>query len=182
MIVLREMFLDEIGFPETKPETEWVRGRALQKVSPTYWHGLVERRIATAVGEWAEAGDRGRVATEWRFRITPPGERTRPLVPDVAFVSYSKLPKDAPNDKVGIPKLAPTAAFEILSPDDRRDDVDDKIATYIAAGTEVVIVIDPMLRSAEIHDGNEVRLVATDDRISHPALPRLSIGLKEIFA
>jgi hypothetical protein len=27
--------LAEIGFPETKPEIEWVRGRARQKVSPT---------------------------------------------------------------------------------------------------------------------------------------------------
>jgi hypothetical protein len=28
------MELDEIVLPETKPETEWVRGRALQKLSP----------------------------------------------------------------------------------------------------------------------------------------------------
>ena len=175
------MFRNEISFPETEPETEWVRGRALQKVSPTYWHGLVQRRIATAVGEWADAGDRGRVAIEWRFRITPPGERTRPLVPDVAFVSYSRLPKDAPNDRVGIPKLAPTVAFEILSPDDRRDDVDDKIATYIAAGTAVV-VIDPVLRSAEIHDGNETQSLDTNEFLTHSALPGLSIGLKDIFA
>jgi hypothetical protein len=32
------MSLHEIVLPETKPETEWVRGRALQKVSPTLRH------------------------------------------------------------------------------------------------------------------------------------------------
>ncbi len=35
---LRGMSLHEIVLPETKPETEWVRGRALQKVSPRYRH------------------------------------------------------------------------------------------------------------------------------------------------
>ena len=31
VIGLRAMSLHEIVLPETKPETEWVRGRALQK-------------------------------------------------------------------------------------------------------------------------------------------------------
>jgi uncharacterized repeat protein (TIGR03803 family) len=36
------MPLHEIVLPETKPETEWVCGRALQKVSPQRTHSLTE--------------------------------------------------------------------------------------------------------------------------------------------
>ncbi|HTD34869.1 MAG TPA: hypothetical protein VK665_14465 [Candidatus Elarobacter sp.] len=60
------MSIHEIVLPETKPETEWVRGRALQKVSPTYDHGTLQGLLWSAVWNWARAGAHGRVATEWR--------------------------------------------------------------------------------------------------------------------
>lgn len=161
----------EIVLPETKPETEWVRGRALQKVSPTYRHGLAQRLIGAALGNWADEIDAGRVATEWRFRVTPPGAVTRPLVPDVAFLSYDDLARDASEEDVAVPRVAPTVAVEILSPDDRTADVADKIAVYLASGTRAVIVVDPQRRSASIHDTNASRDVGPDDALEHPALP-----------
>ncbi len=58
------MSIHEIVLPETKPETEWVRGRARQKVSRTYSHGALQGRLFTALSAWADDGARGRVATE----------------------------------------------------------------------------------------------------------------------
>jgi len=57
-----DMALPEIVLPETKPETEWVSGRALQKVSPTRTHGRLQLLLGAALDAWA-AG-RGDVATE----------------------------------------------------------------------------------------------------------------------
>jgi Uma2 family endonuclease len=85
----------EIVMPETKPETEWVRGRALQKVSPTYDHAALQTLLAMALREWADERAYGRIGTEWRFRLAPPHAVVRPLVPDVAFLSYAELPADA---------------------------------------------------------------------------------------
>jgi hypothetical protein len=85
------MSLHEIVLPETKPETEWVRGRAVQKVSATYWHATLHGLIFAALRDWADAGRYGRVGTERRFRVAPPGEVVRPLVPDVAYLSYAAL-------------------------------------------------------------------------------------------
>ena len=84
------MSIHEIVLPETKPETEWVRGRALQKVSPTYDHAALQAELVIALRTWAGAGEHGRVGTEWRFRIAPPAAVVRPLVPDVAFLSYDR--------------------------------------------------------------------------------------------
>ncbi len=176
------MLQGEIVFPETKPETEWVRGRALQKVSPTYRHGTMQMRVLFAMSAWVHAANCGRVAPEWRFRVTPPGEITRPLVPDVAYVSYAELPEDATDDIVDVPCMAPTFAVEILSPDDRADDVSDKIGTYLASGTSVVLVIDPNAKIAAAHDLRGMRAYASTETFSHDALPGFALVFAELFA
>ena len=175
------MSLHEIVLEETKPETEWVRGRALRKVSPTYRHGLFQLRVATALAAWAKNGNHGRVATEWRFRVTPPGEVTRPLVPDVAYLSFGALPADTPDDDVDVPRLAPTVAVEVLSPDDRADDVHDKIRVYLASGTATVILVEPKLERVTLHDAAGARVVMTG-AVTHPVLPGFALDLEALFA
>jgi Uma2 family endonuclease len=175
------MSLHEIVLPETKPETEWVRGRALRKVSPTYPHGCLQRLLATALGQWADEAELGRVAAEWRFRITPPGGITRPLVPDVAYLSYADLPADAPPEDVSTPRMAPTLATEILSPDDRPADVEDKIIIYLSGGCTAVLVVDPETETGTTHDADgPPRTTATT--FTHRALPGLEIDLRPMFA
>jgi Uma2 family endonuclease len=176
------MSLHEIVLPETKPETEWVRGRALQKVSPTYSHAILQRLVLTALGTWADEGGHGRVGAEWRFRVAPPGKVVRPLVPDVAFLSYDALAADAPREAVEVPLGAPTLAVEILSPGDRRADIADKIATYLAAGTALVIVVDPRTATIAVHDASGTRVLRAGDVLRHDALPAFSLDVRELFA
>jgi Uma2 family endonuclease len=176
------MCLHEIVLPETKPETEWVRGRALQKVSPTYSHARLQLLLGGTLGMWADEGRHGRVGSEWRFRVAPPGRIVRPLVPDVAFLSYEALAADAPRDEVEIPLGAPTLAVEILSPDDRRADVADKIATFLAAGTELVVVVDPRRATLTVHDAAGTHELRAGDILRHQALPGFVLDVGELFA
>jgi Uma2 family endonuclease len=176
------MPIHEIVLPETKPETEWVRGRALQKVSPTYDHAALQSLLIIALGSWARGGAHGRVGSEWRFRVAPPGGVVRPLVPDVAFLSYARLSLDAARDEVQVPLGAPTVAVEILSPYDRRADVQDKIATYLSAGTEAVVLVDPRRETIAVHDGGGERVLRAGDALTHAALPGFSLDVGELFA
>jgi len=176
------MSLHEIVLPETKPETEWVRGRALQKVSPTYSHSRLQTLIGSGLTTWAEDGRRGRVGTEWRFRVTPPGKVTRPLVPDVGYLSYEALAADAPAESVEVPLAAPTVAFEILSPGDRRRDVDDKIHTYLSAGTSAVVVVDPLCTAVRLHDASGVHDYGASTTVTHAALPGFKLDVGALFA
>ena len=176
------MSLHEIVLPITEPETEWVRGRALQKVSPTYSHARLQSLFARWLGIWADDGDYGRVGTEWRFRVAPPGEVVRPLVPDVAFLSFAALGADAPRALGAVPLGAPTVAVEILSPDDRRPDVDDKIGTYLAAGTALVIVVHPERRTIVLYDAGPPRALVAGDVLTHDALPAFRLDVGELFA
>jgi Uma2 family endonuclease len=176
------MSIHEIVLPETEPETEWIRGRARQKVSPTYRHGALQSLLVMALRTWADSGSHGRVATEWRFRVAPPGAVVRPLVPDVAYLSYADLAADAPNDVVEVPLGAPTVAVEVLSRDDRRADVDHKIATYLAAGTSAVIAVDPKRETIALHDRAGVRIMGAGDMLTHPALPGFALHVGALFA
>ena len=176
------MSLHEIVLPETKPETEWVRGRALQKVSPTYAHARLQTLLVIAFTAWAEDGNRGRVGTEWRFRVAPPGAVVRPLVPDVAYVSYDALPCAAPWDDVQVPLGAPTVAVEVLSPGDRRRDVEHKIATYLSAGAAAVVIVDGRRESVIVHDHHGSRVLKPGDTLTHEALPGFALDLAALFA
>ncbi len=169
----------EIVLPETKPETEWVRRRPLQKVSPQRTHARLQGALTARLDRWAQG--RGEVGPEWRFRVAPPGQLRRPLVPDVAYVSNERL-RPLSDNELEIPPLAPDAAVEILSTDDHRADVDDKIDVYLHAGSSLVIVVDPEQRAVELHDRAQSACLDEMGTIEHWALPRFSYPVRELFA
>jgi Uma2 family endonuclease len=169
----------EIVLPETKPETEWVRGRPLQKVSPQRTHSWLQGAITAELMRWA--GGHGHVGPEWRFRVAPPGEIRRPLVPDVAYVSNGRL-RTLTDADLEVPPLAPDVAVEILSPDDRRADIDDKIGVYLRGGSSLVIVVDPQRRVVELHDSRAIAHLTEDNAIEHAALPGFSYSVRDLFA
>jgi Uma2 family endonuclease len=176
------MALREIVLPETKPETEWIDGQPVQKVSPTYDHALLQRRIATRLGDWADDARTGRVGSEWRFRVGPPGEIVRPLVPDVAYLAYDVIPPHADRSELAVPLASPTVAVEILSPDDRPGHVTSKIATYLASGTQAIFVVDPRRMLVHVHDRQGVRTFTAADVVTHPSLPGFELVLSRLFA
>jgi len=171
---------NEIVLPETKPETEWVRGRALQKVSPVYRHARLQYLLCRLLTDWAEARDCGRVGTEWRFRVQPPDDVIRPLVPDVAYLSYERLGRGE-DEAAQLPLAAPNVAVEILSPGDRRADRADKIDTYLRAGCELVLEVDPRSRVLIAHDAGGPTHSGDGETFEHAALPGLRFDIRGLF-
>ena len=168
----------EIVLPETKPETEWLRGRAVRKVSPQRDHGRLQAWWIRELGNWAT--ERGEVSPEWRFRVAPPGEDIRPLVPDVAYLSYQRM-GDATERELQAPLVPPNAAVEIRSPGDSRRDLEDKIATLLRAGTDVVIVVNSRTRTVIAWDAHVKRIFSGDETFEHAALPGFRFALPEMF-
>src|SRR5271165_2224010 len=171
----------EITLPEAKPALEWVNGRVIQKVSPKRQHAIAQGRFYTALDEWASKGGLGIVGTEWRFRVQPPGEQRRPLVPDVAYLSYARLPFET-QQVTDEPKVAPDAVVEVLSPRDRRADVEEKTRVYLAAGTEVIFLVDPKRKLARVRDRYEERTVKEDGVITHDSLSGFKLEARRLFS
>lgn len=168
----------EIVLPERKPALEWILGRAVQKVSPKRRHSLLQYWWSHRLTEWAQG--RGEVGPEWRFRVAPPGEVIRPLVPDVAYLSYERM-GDASEDDLEAPLMAPNIAVEILSPRDKREYLAHKVEVYLATGAEAVVVVDPDKRTVTVHDPSGDARFAAGDTFEHRALPGLTFSIDEMF-
>ena len=170
----------KIVLPETKPAFEWVNGRALQKVSPKRQHALAQGQFHFALSAWSTARGAGMVGPEWRFHIQPPGEERRPLVPDVAFLSYRRLPYED-QLKTEEPRVAPDIVVEVKSPDDRREDIEEKVRVYLVAGTLVVFLVDPNLRNVTACEQGRRTTFDNDDMLTHEALPGFSLPVRDLF-
>jgi Uma2 family endonuclease len=173
------MSMHEIVLPETKPETEWILGRAVQKVSPYRTHSRLQSALLIALSAWAEG--RGEVGAEWQFRIAPPGEIRRPLVPDVAYVSYACL-RGLEGRDLEAPPFAPDVSVEVMSPDDRPRNVAHKIGIYLAGGGSLVVIVQPADRTVRLHDARGVHILRDNDVITHPVLPGFSFSVSKLFA
>jgi Uma2 family endonuclease len=176
--------VDEIVLPETKPETEWIGDRPVQKIMPTRKHSLLQGAFLDAIKAWAKAGNRGQVGPELRFRASPPGEGVHPLVPDVAYVSFQRLRALSAKDRE-VPPVPPEIVVEILSPDDRQKDVDEKRRVYFAWGVTLELIADPETRIVEVYDieGRFERIDAATVELYSPAIiPDLVLHLRAIFA
>jgi len=172
----------EIVLPITKPETEWVRGRALQKMGPTRDHSRVQGAFLIAIEWWMNAsGHAGEVGPEWRFRLAPPGEVRRPLVPDVSYVDADAL-RGRSHAEIQAPEFPPTVAVEVLSPGDDPRDVAAKVAAYLGSGVRLVLVLDPRRRIAVAHDSERMRRFESGETLVHPVLPGFMLDLAGFFA
>ncbi len=172
------MEVAEIVLPETKPETEWVRGRALQKMSPTRSHGRLQAAFVFALERWADG--RGEVGIEWRFRIAPDGEVRRPLVPDVSFTYRDRL-RELSDEELEVPPFAPDVAIEVLSPGDRPKDVASKVDVYLRGGGRLVLVVDPKRRTIRAIDAGGERSFAGDQTFEHVVLPEFRLIVASFF-
>ena len=132
-----------------KPAWEFVRGRFLQKMSPTWTHSRLQKRFATMLDAWADG--RGESAIELHLMTWLPGEPKRTqLVPDVCF--YFHVRHDALTGRDWeYPTIPPDVTVEVKSENDREDDIAAKHERYIAWGVKMVVEVDPFTPRLDIH-------------------------------
>ncbi len=170
--------LAPMSIPETKPATELIDGRLVQKMSPKFRHQELELRWTLALLAWTHG--RGRVASEWRHEFTAPGHRFASLVPDVAYLNPEAVEALGPAASES-PELAPDIAVEILSVGESESRLKWKIGAYLAAGTKVVFVVDPPRRTVVAHARDGVTRFDPGDTVRHPALPEFAFGIDAMF-
>ena len=72
---------------------------------------------------------------------------------------------------------------EVTSPGDTRREVADKVASWLAAGTRLVWVVDVRRATVTIHepDGTPRRLAGSDALDGEPLLPGFRLPVTDIF-
>lgn len=100
--------------------------------------------------------------------------------PDVSFVRQERLP--SVTARRGFHEGAPDLAVEIVSPGDRPAQVAAAVRDYLAAGTPLVWVVDPRVRSITVHQSAKRTRLRDGDRLDGAEiLPGLEIDVREIF-
>ena len=98
---------------------------------------------------------------------------------DFAFVAKDRMPEQLPRRPLSI---APDLAVEIISPSNTAGDIEKKIQQLLEAGTALIWIVYPDLRSISVQtrDG-ATTLKATDTLTGGDVLPGFEISVADIF-
>ena len=177
----RLMTAEELfNMPDDGFSYELVRGE-LRKMAPAgSEHGDISSDMHLSLGAYVRANNLGRT------RIAEPGfilERDPDSVraPDIAFVRQERL--DALGRTARFWPEAPDLAIEVISPTDRYTEVNEKVADYLAAGTRMVVVVNPRNRTVNVHtpDG-AITLTISDTLDGGDVVPGWQMPVADIFA
>ncbi len=131
---------DLYELPHDDYRYELAQGRLVREPPPGARHGEIAATITARLWAHAREHGSGRVLTcDPGFVLHRSPDTVR--APDVAFVRRERL--DAMENRSTTIPGPPDLAVEVLSPSDRQGDVHAKVADYLAAGTELVWVVDP---------------------------------------
>lgn len=142
---------------------ELVRGEVTTMSLPGGRHGRVAAKMLRLLGNYVETHALGETyAAETGFLIERDPDTVRGA--DVAFLGADKLPRITNPDK-HIP-FAPDLAVEVLSPNDRSDEVLEKVQEWLSARSRMVWVVDPRSRTITVHRaGSEPRVLTAEETI-----------------
>jgi Uma2 family endonuclease len=163
--------------PDERYVSELVRGVVVREPRPGSVHGRVQVRIGAELDTWARRHG-ARVTAESGYIL---GDEPATLRgPDVAVVLR---PRPSAGEPGGWVRGAPDVAVEVLSPSDTSMAVQQKTQEYLAAGSRLVWVVDPSLRSATVYrpDGSARVLRDEDTLEGEDVLEGFAVRLADLF-
>jgi len=138
---------------------------------------LLSRFIAVALGP----NPPGEPFVEVLFRLNPGPILDRR--PDVSYVPYERWPdRQVPETEAW--EVVPALAVEIVSKNNKANEIQAKIEEYFSAGVSQVWIIYPRQRKVMIYEAlKSVRILDENDTLEcESILPVFRLSLKEFFA
>jgi Uma2 family endonuclease len=167
--------------PDDGQKRELVAGELTQMPPSGFLHGTIAMDFGGLIRDHVKKYDLGVVcAAETGFKLRQNPDTVR--APDVAFVSKDRILAHGKPEKFW--EGAPDLAVEVVSPNDRFDDVVEKVQDYLAAGAHLVWVALPRTKSIMVYRATgEVKLVRENEELSgEDILPGFVCLVRNIFA
>jgi Uma2 family endonuclease len=175
LLTAEELFkLGDIG------PCELVEGELIMMSPTSGEHGEIVALITTALSNFARPNRLGHVlAGEAGTLIKRDPDTVRGV--DVMFYAAGRL--DSVDRRKYLP-LPPDLAIEVVSPEDRWNDVELKVTEYLDAGVRLVWVVDPHTRTVRVYKpGWEMRRLAVGDTLDGgDVLPGFTMPVGDLFA
>jgi Uma2 family endonuclease len=163
--------------PPDGSKQELVRGVIVTMPPPKAIHGIVQSRIDRRLGAFVDERGLGWIVTESGTILDRDPDTVRG--PDVAFYSISRQPTVPENYF----PISPDLVVEVLSPDDRRGRVREKIREYITAGVRLIWLVDPETRTVLEYRGSlrGTEYDEADAITGADVLPEFTCGVADFF-
>jgi len=148
--------------------------------SPSYFHNEIHDELNARLRVFVKSHKLGGVTSETDMKLTHDVVRC----PDVAFSGAERL-RGIDRYKVPLP-LSPDLVIEIVSENDRADDLILKVTQYLAAGTRAIWLLYPNPRLAYRYVPGKLEPEVGSADAGHTfeepeMLPGFSIPLAEVF-
>jgi Uma2 family endonuclease len=104
-------------------------------------------------------------------------------IPDVSFISWARVPTaDARNEAIF--PLAPDLAVEVISKGNTREEMEQKLTDYFAAGVREAWYVYPEQRQIRVYSSADRCRVFGGQQVleGSQVLPEFRLGLSEFFA
>lgn len=166
--------------PQDDAHVELVKGEVVKMTPAGYAHGKIAQRIGSRLLVFVEEHKLGEIcAAETGFILSRNPDTVR--APDVAFVSSGRDAQQTRSE--GFFDGAPDLAAEVVSPNDRDEDIEEKVLDFLRAGTKLVWVIHPRTKTITAYRSlTNIRVLTQDDTLDgDDVLPGFDVPVKEIF-
>ena len=150
-----------------RPDCDYLDGVILERNLGEYSHSTVQTNVSSLVNaRGVEWGVRARV--ELRVNVRPGRYR----VPDVILIDRS-LPREE------IITHPPILCVEVLSPEDRISEMDERITDYFKMGVACVWIFDPIRRKAFLRTASTSTEATGTIRVPGTSI---ELALDDVFA
>ena len=176
------MTADELWqLPDDGMRHELVRGELRTMPPGGLEQGDRSSVLDGSLGQYVRVHKLGRVFTnEPGFVLTTDPDTVR--APDLAFIRAERL------QETGVPAGyyrggAPDLAVEVISPNDRYTEVEEKVAEWLAHGTRLIFVVDPRRKVVAVHRPDRpTRTLGMDDVLDgEDVVPCWSLAVRDLF-
>ena len=169
-----------LDMPEDGYRYELVRGE-LRKMAPAgAEHSELAIKIAAALLAYVKANNLGKVyGADTGFWIGSDPDHV--CAPDAAFVRRERL---TAGRVTGYWPGAPDLAVEVISPNDRYTEVEEKVADWLAAGVQLVVLVNPRNRTVTRRSPGESPVILTEGDVLEggDVIPGWQMAVADIFA
>jgi Uma2 family endonuclease len=159
---------------------ELIDGEVVAVSPASVRHGLIAGMVHDAVKHHVRQHDLGLVmggSVGYVLRHDPDQVR----VPDVSFLAWDNAPSSDDMDR--FVQGAPTLAVEVVSPNDRANDIRERVQDYLEAGTPQVWVLWPQRTSISVYtSGTDTRELGSDASLDGgDVLPGFTVRVGDLF-
>ena len=158
---------------------ELIRGVPRVCEPPGGLHGQLAMRLGGRLDEHVNRLGLGTVLVEAGYVLRRAPDTVRG--PDISFLSIERMSPD--RIPVQFIPGAPDLAVEILSPDDRWSEMEEKVADYLEAGARMVWLVDPRERRVLVRYPDRASIVIAADGTlgGEDVVPGFALPLADLF-